>query len=236
MSIGGARSDVRDRLALALDLDDLDRAIETARRVSPWFGVAKVGIELWAAAGPRAVEQLQAVGMSVFCDLKLHDIPTTVGRAARVIGRLGVSYVTLHAAGGEAMLRAGVEGFAAGASDAGVRATCALGVTVLTSERDTSPFEARLAVAVESGCGGVVCSVQEVHRVKLRHPGLMTVVPGIRPKGSDADDQVRVGAPGEVARSGGDVLVVGRPVTAAVDVEDAARRIHDEVAAAIAAP
>lgn len=228
--------DVREHLAVALDLDDLDRAIETARRVAPWFGVAKVGIELWAAAGPRAVEQLQVVGMSVFCDLKLHDIPTTVGKASRVIGRLGVSYVTLHAAGGEAMLRAGVEGFAAGASDAGVRAPCALGVTVLTSEADTSPFDTRLAVAVESGCGGVVCSVREVRRVKLRHPGIVTVVPGIRPKGSDADDQVRVGAPGEVARSGGDVLVVGRPVTAAVDVEDAARRIYDEVAAAIAAP
>jgi len=224
----------REHLAVALDLDDLDRAIETARRIAPWFGVAKVGLELWAAAGPRAVEQLQVIGMRVFCDLKLHDIPTTVGKASRVIGRLGVSYLTLHAAGGEAMLRAGVAGLAAGAADAGVRAPCALGVTVLTSEADSSPFDARLDVAVESGCGGVVCSAQEVHRVKDRYPRLVTVVPGIRPRGVDVDDQVRVGAPGDVARSGGDVLVVGRPVTAAVDVEDAAKRIHDEVAAAIA--
>ena len=226
-----AAADVRDRLAVALDVDDLDRAVEMAVRVAPWFGVAKVGLELWAAAGPPAVERLQQAGLSVFCDLKLHDIPTTVGRASRVIGRLGVSYVTLHAAGGEAMLRAGAEGLAEGASEAGVRAPCALGVTVLTSEPDASPFDARLALAVASGCGGVVCSVQELGRVKSQHPGLVAVVPGIRPKGSDVDDQARVGTPGDVARSGADVLVVGRPVTAAVSPEDAARRIHDEVAA-----
>jgi len=228
------RRSARDHLAIALDLDDLDRAVGMARRVAPWFAVAKIGLELWATAGPHAVGRLRDEGLGVFCDLKLYDIPTTVGRASRVIGRLGASYVTLHAAGGEAMLRAGAEGLAGGAADAGVDAPCALGVTVLTSEPDASQFAPRVAVAMAAGCGGVVCSAQEVRHVKSQHPGAVAVVPGVRPKGSDVDDQARVGTPGEVTRSGGDILVVGRAVTAAGDPVSAARRIHDEVVAAIA--
>lgn len=225
----------RRRLAVALDLDDLESAVAIARRVAPFFGVAKVGLELWAAAGPRAADRLRDCGFAVFCDLKLHDIPTTVGKASRVIGTLGVSYVTLHASGGEAMLRAGVEGLAEGASEAGLRAPCALGVTVLTSDLDASAFGQRLAAAAGAGCGGVVCSVQELGRVKAAHPGLVAVVPGIRPAGSSADDQARVGTPGEVAAAGADVLVIGRPVTAAPDPEEAARSIHAEVADALGA-
>ncbi len=225
-------ADVRDRLAVALDLDDLDRAVDLARRVAPWFGVAKVGLELWAAAGPRSVERLRDAGLAVFCDLKLHDIPTTVGKASRVIGGLGVAYVTMHTAGGEAMLRAGVEGLAAGASAAGMGPPCALGVTVLTSDPDGSAFDARLAIAIESGCGGVVCSVQELSRVRS-DSRLVKVVPGVRPAGADVNDQARVGTPGDVARAGGDVLVVGRPITAAGDPAEAARRIHDEVEKAL---
>lgn len=229
-----ATQDVRARLAVALDVADLDAALEMARLVAPWFGVAKIGLELWAAAGPRSVEPIRGLGLEVFCDLKLHDIPTTVGRASRVIGGLGVAYVTLHASGGTAMLRAGVEGLAAGASAAGLQAPCALGVTVLTSEPDASHFDERLDTAVASGCGGVVCSVRELDRVRSGNHDLVTVVPGIRPAGAGADDQARVGTPGEVARAGGDVLVVGRPVTAAGDPADAARRIHAEVADALA--
>jgi len=137
----------------------------------------------------------------------------------------------VHASGGRAMLEAAVRGSRDEARRRRTAAPRVLGVTVLTSEPDASPFDARLALAVASGCGGVVCSVQELSRVKSQHPGLVAVVPGIRPKGSDVDDQARVGTPGDVARSGADVLVVGRPVTAAVSPEDAARRIHDEVAA-----
>ena len=95
--------------------------MQLAREVAPWFGVAKVGLELYSAAGPAAVEPLRELGLRVFCDLKLHDIPTTVGRAARVLGRLGVSYLNFHAAGGVDMLRAGVEGVLEGARDAGFR-------------------------------------------------------------------------------------------------------------------
>jgi orotidine-5'-phosphate decarboxylase len=212
----------RDRLALALDLDDLAAAVALADRLHPWFGVVKVGLELFTAAGPAAVEKLTRSDRRVFLDLKLHDIPTTVGKAARQVGRLGVGYVTLHAAGGVEMLRAGVEGLVAGAADAGLAARpVALGVTVLTSDPDASAFPARLAAATEGGCGGVVCSVRELPAVKER-PRLIAVVPGIRLPGGATHDQARVGSPAEAIAAGADLLVVGRAVTAADDPEAAA--------------
>jgi orotidine-5'-phosphate decarboxylase len=212
---------VRDRLALALDVDDLAAAVALADRLDPWFGVVKIGLELFTAAGPAAVEKLAAPGRRVFLDLKLHDIPTTVGKAARQVGRLGAGYVTLHAAGGVEMLRAGVDGLEAGAAEAGFDRPVALGVTVLTSDPDASAFPARLAAAEAGGCGGVVCSVRELPAVKDRS-GLLAVVPGIRLPGGPTHDQARVGTPAEAIAAGADVLVVGRAVTAAPDPEAAA--------------
>jgi orotidine-5'-phosphate decarboxylase len=226
--------DIRRRLALALDLDDLAEARRIAGELAPWIGVVKVGLELFSAAGPTAVSALRADGFRVFLDVKLHDIPTTVGRAARVLGRLGLGYLNLHAAGGEAMLAAGVEGMTAGALEAGVEPPIPIAVTVLTSDTDVSAFEPRLRDAIASGCGGVVCSVRELARVRATAPGFVTIVPGVRLDGSGVDDQVRVGRPGEIAAAGGDLLVVGRTVTAAPRPADAARRLHDEVAAALA--
>jgi orotidine-5'-phosphate decarboxylase len=226
--------DVRYRLALALDVDDLDAARRMASSLAPWIGVAKIGLELYAAAGPAAVTALRDDGFRVFLDAKLHDIPTTVGRAARVLGRLGVAYLNLHAAGGQAMLAAGVEGLAAGAAEAGVDRPVCIAVTVLTSDPDTSEFERRLRVAIAAGCGGVVCSVRELARVHEAAPAFVTIVPGVRLAGSDDDDQARVGRPGEVAAAGADLLVVGRTVTAAARPEDAARRLYEEVGAAVA--
>src|SRR4029077_19457204 len=124
--------------------------------VTPWIGVAKVGLELYSAAGPAAIEPLRDMGLRVFLDVKLHDIPTTVGRAARVLGGLGVSYLNFHAAGGIDMLRAGVEGVIEGPLDSQRAAPIPLAVTVLTSDADASAFDARLACAIEAGCGGVV--------------------------------------------------------------------------------
>src|SRR2546421_6157623 len=112
-------TEVRDRLAVVLDVPDLDVAEQLAKEVAPWIGVAKVGFELFSAAGPEAIERMRALDLKVFADLKLYDIPTTVGRAARVLGRLGVHYLNFHAAGGVDMLRAAVEGLAEGARDAG---------------------------------------------------------------------------------------------------------------------
>jgi orotidine-5'-phosphate decarboxylase len=239
-------TDARHRLALALDVDDLAAAVALADRLHPWFGVVKIGLELFTAAGPAAVEALAAPDRRVFLDLKLHDIPTTVGKAARQVGRLGVAYVTLHTAGGVDMLRAGVEGLEAGAVEAGAMkdgatedgATedgpgrpLALGVTVLTSDPDASAFPGRLSVAQEGGCGGVVCSVRELPAVQ-RFRGtppypqgrsrLLAVVPGIRLPGGAAHDQARIGTPAEAIAAGADLLVVGRAVTEAPDPEAAA--------------
>jgi orotidine-5'-phosphate decarboxylase len=215
---------VRERLALALDVDDLDTACRLADRLDPWFGIVKVGLELFVTAGPAAIESLATPERRVFLDLKLHDIPNTVARAARVAGRLGVSFLTLHCAGGADMVRAGVEALAAGAADAGHPPPVALGVTVLTSEADTGAFSARLEVAASAGCQGVVCSVAEVHRVKGA-ADLLAVVPGIRLPGGATHDQARVGSPLAALQAGADVLVVGRAVTAAPDPEGAAAEI-----------
>jgi orotidine-5'-phosphate decarboxylase len=225
-----APAGVRDRLALVLDLDDLDAAIDLATELQEWFGVVKVGLELFAAAGPEAVRRCRDLGFEVFCDLKLHDIPTQVGRAATVLGALGARYVNFHAAGGEAMLRAGVEGLAAGAARAGLPPAIPIAVTVLTSDADTRAFDARLAVARAAGCGGVVCSVHEIARVRELEPEWVTIVPGVRLVDGAHHDQVRTGTPDEVAAAGGDLLVVGRAVTAAPDRRAAARRVSELVA------
>jgi orotidine-5'-phosphate decarboxylase len=225
--------DVRNRLALALDVADLDRAEQLAKEVAPWFGVAKVGLELYAAAGPDAIARMRALDLDVFADIKLHDIPTTVGRAARVYGRLGVRYLNFHAAGGVEMLRAGVEGLAEGARDAGHSPAKPIAVTVLTSDPDTSAFDERLARAVEAGCEGVVCSVEEIERVHARRPEFVTIVPGVRFADGAHHDQARVGTPERVARAGGDLLVVGRAVTRADDPRAAAQRVSDAIVHAL---
>lgn len=222
----------RDRLVLALDVGGLAEAEALAVRVTEWFATVKVGMELYAEAGPAAVDRMHELGFRVFLDLKLHDIPNTVERAARVHGRRGVEFLTLHAAGGEPMLRAGVEGLAAGARDGGHADPIALGVTVLTSDADTSAFPVRLAAASEAGCGGVVCSASEVETVRSTYPRLGTMVPGVRLPGDDVGDQVRVATPATVVASGGDWLVIGRAVTAATDPEAAAARVVDSIHAA----
>lgn len=222
----------RDHLALALDVDDLDVAVALAQRLEPWFSVAKVGLELFGAAGPRAVERLTALGLPVLLDLKLHDIPTTVGRAARALGRLGVGYLTLHSQGGVSMLRAGVEGLAEGAETVGAVPPVALGVTVLTSVRE--PGEAvvaeRVHIAAEAGCGGVVCAAEDVGASKRIAPQLLAVVPGIRPAGTARDDQARAAEPHTALTAGADLLVVGRAVTAADDPEAAAQALTGSLA------
>ena len=222
------RAPGRDRLALALDVDDLAAAVALADRLQPWFGVVKVGLELFAAAGPAAVEKLAAPDRRIFLDLKLHDIPTTVGKAARQAGRLGVTYLTLHTAGGVDMLRAGVEGLEAGAADTGADRPVALGVTVLTSDPDASAFAVRLEAAVAGRCGGVVCSARELPVVKERS-ALLAVVPGIRLPGGPTHDQARVGTPAGAIAAGADVLVIGRAVTAAEDPEAAAAALSAAV-------
>jgi orotidine-5'-phosphate decarboxylase len=219
----------RDRLVLVLDVDSLDDAIAYAERMAPWFRTVKVGYELYAAAGPEAFAALHHKGFRIFADLKLHDIPSTVERGARAIGRHGVEFLNLHAAGGEAMLR--VEGLREGARDAGVATPIALAVTVLTSDHDTSALETRMDLAARAACDGVVCAGADIALARDRN--LRTMVPGIRLAGGETHDQVRVDTPGDAIARGADWLVVGRAVSAADDPERAAEDITRDVAAAL---
>ncbi|HZU80266.1 MAG TPA: orotidine-5'-phosphate decarboxylase [Acidimicrobiales bacterium] len=223
--------DPREHLALALDVDDLVVALRLARRLRPWFGVAKVGLELFGAAGPETVSALTVEGYRVFLDLKLHDIPTTVRRAATVIGGLGTAYTTVHTQGGAAMVRAAVEGMAEGAAAAGAPAPCVLGVTVLTSDTDAPPglLEERAALARSAGCGGLVCAAADLDITGRVAPDLVKVVPGIRPTGTAHDDQARAATPSAAMAAGADILVIGRAVTAAPDPEHAAAAVLQEL-------
>ena len=224
-----APTTARDHLAVALDVDDVVVAMRLAADLRPYFRVAKVGLEMYSAVGPDAIGGLVDMGYDVFCDLKLHDIPNTVQRAARVIGALGATYLTIHTAGGVEMVSAGVEGFVEGAANAGLPAPVALGVTVLTSEPDAGSLPTRLRVAVESGCGGVVCAASDLAQVRSIAPRITTVVPGIRPEGADHADQARVATPSEALAAGADLLVIGRPVTGAADPVAAAAAILDSL-------
>jgi orotidine-5'-phosphate decarboxylase len=223
-------AEVRSRLALAIDVDDLVLALRIGRQLRPYFGVAKVGLELYSAAGPEVIGALAELGFEVFLDLKLHDIPTTVGKAARVLGAVGVNYVTLHAHGGPAMLRAGVEGLRDGASRAGLPEPWSLAVTVLTSDNDAPPhiMPKRVLLAAEAGCTGIVCAAADLKDAYEYAPRLKRVVPGIRLAGSDPHDQ-RAATPSEALTGGADLLVVGRTVTAAADPVAAAEQLVGEV-------
>ena len=224
-------AEIRSKLALVLDLDDLVPAMRLARDLRPYFGVAKVGLELYAAAGPDAISSLMDLDYDVFVDLKLLDIPSTVGRAARVLGALGARYLTLHARGDVDMLKAGVEGLREGASRAGLPDPYPLAVTVLTSDTGAPPhiFPHRVALAAETGCGGIVCAASDLVEARQLAPRLLRVVPGIRREGTDVHDQARAATPREAFDGGADLLVVGRTVTEADDPAAAAADLVDEL-------
>jgi orotidine-5'-phosphate decarboxylase len=220
----------RERICAALDFASWEAAEPFARAVAPEVGMLKVGLELFAAAGPEAVRRAAALGRPVFLDLKLHDIPNTVEGAARSAAASGASLLTVHAAGGDEMVRAAGRG-------AGGRLRI-LAVTVLTSldaaalgrvGLQGTPAQAvvRLArLAVDAGADGVVCSPHEVQAVRAAvGPGPLLVVPGVRPPGAARGDQARVATPAEAVRAGADVVVVGRPLREGGDPAAAARAI-----------
>jgi orotidine-5'-phosphate decarboxylase len=222
-----APAHLRDKLAIALDVDDIVVARRLAREVQPYFGVAKVGLELYSAVGPSIVGHLIDAGFKVFLDIKLHDIPTTVSKAARVLGSIGASYLTIHAMGGAAMLRAGVDGLCEGASRAGLPEPVGLAVTILTSDDGAPPhiLGKRVQAAVEGGCRGIVCASSDIRQAKTLAPRILAVVPGIRPAGMATHDQARAATPEAALAAGADLLVIGRAVTGAEDRAEAAARI-----------
>jgi orotidine-5'-phosphate decarboxylase len=217
----------RNPLIVAADLSDAEAAEELARRLVGSVAMVKVGLELFTAAGPDVVARVRS-HVPVFLDLKLHDIPSTVGRAARNAGRLGASMLTVHALGGPNMVRAAREGSAEGASEAGVENPAIVAVTVLSSmagEELASPSSLAFE-AVAAGAGGVVVSGADVKEVReVLGDTAILVVPGIRPTGQPSNDHVRVLTPSEALDLGADYVVVGRPVTGSPDPAAAARAI-----------
>ena len=227
-------ADIRNKLALALDVDDLVAAIRLGRELKDYFGVAKIGLELYSAAGPEAIGAIADLGYRVFLDLKLHDIPTTVGKSARVLGALGIEYLTMHALGGVEMLRAGVDGFEEGARNAGLDQPTALAITVLTSDADAPEhiMPKRVMLAAEAGCQGIVCAAGDLEQAHHYAPRMTRVVPGIRLPGDNVDDQASAASPAEAVTGGADLLVIGRAVTRADDSVAAAAAIHESIAGA----
>ena len=250
MSLPAARSDddptltvePKARVFAALDTSDLTRAIALARSLSGLVGGMKVGKEFFTAQGPEGVRR--AVGdLPLFLDLKFHDIPNTVAGAIRAASALRPTIVNVHASGGRAMMAAAAEAARDAAATVGTPAPLVIGVTVLTSLDDDDlaavgqggPMEAQVrrlaALTQESGLDGVVCSPREI--AVLRRdcgPDFRLVVPGVRPAYAERGDQKRVMTPAEALAAGADYLVIGRPITAAPDPAEAARRIAAELA------
>lgn len=231
------------RIIAAIDTADMAHAEALATALAPpRCGLLKVGLELFGAAGPEAVRRV-AARAPVFLDLKLHDIPNTVAGAVRALAPLGPAMMTLHAAGGPAMVAAARQ--AAEAAATGGMRPALLAVTVLTS-LDAATLAAtgvaggtvqqvlRLArLALDAGADGLVCSPQEVARLRDAFGAApLLVVPGVRPAGSAAGDQARTATPAEALRAGADWIVVGRPITGAADPAAAAEAIGAELAAA----
>jgi orotidine-5'-phosphate decarboxylase len=222
---------------VAIDTPDVHKAAAIARKVSGIAAGVKLGLEFFCANGREGVLRIAEHPQPIFLDLKLHDIPNTVGKAVEALAPLEPAILTVHAAGGLEMMRA--------ARAAAPRRTRIVGVTVLTSldQGDLqaggiagSPAEqvARLAaLAREAGIDGIVCSGAEVAAARAAWPDGFLVVPGVRPAGAEAADQKRVATPREALDDGASVLVIGRPITAALDP---ARAIADIAAGLTHAP
>lgn len=220
-------------LFVAIDTPELERALAIAQAVKDDVGGFKLGLEFFAANGPDGVRRLAALGLPIFLDLKLHDIPNTVAKAVAAMAPLKPALMTVHAAGGKAMLEA-----AKAAAPAGTRIVA---VTVLTSlDGDDlsaagvtgSPADqvARLArLAKSAGLDGIVCSGAEVASVREHWPDGFFVVPGVRPEGGDSGDQKRVVTPAKALGDGASILVIGRPITAADNPASAASAIANSL-------
>jgi orotidine-5'-phosphate decarboxylase len=230
--------DPREKLVVALDVSSASAAQRIVAAVGDAARTYKVGMQLYTAEGPGVVRDLVASARRVFLDLKYHDIPNTVGSAVQEAAQLGVSMLTVHAAGGGKMLRSAVE-----AARAVNPSLLLLGVTVLTSfeDDDLNKIGVRgnvldeslrlAALALANGCGGIVTSPREASSLRVEFGDDFAIVtPGVRPVGSGHADQVRVATPAEAIAAGASHIVVGRPITAAEDPAAEARAILAQMA------
>lgn len=235
-----------DRLILALDVDEREYALELVDMFSGHFEVFKVGLELFASAGPKIVEDIRQKGKKVFLDLKFHDIPNTVTKAAIAATRLGVYMLNIHASGGLDMMKKCRDSIVELCLRENMDKPKILGVTLLTSIsrevlRDELgiPYSLRThvrhlaALALKAGLDGVVASAMEVELIRNHcGTGFLIVTPGIRPSWTPCDDQKRTMTPKQALRAGADYLVLGRAVLQQPDPLKAAERIVQEASAA----
>lgn len=231
-----------DRIFCALDTVETERAVSLAKTLIGTVGGLKLGLEFYCANGADGFKAVAETGMPIFLDLKFHDIPNTVAGAIRAVAPLGPKILTIHTQGGPEMMRRAVETAAEAAAKHGHAKPWVTGVTILTSMDDAdmkaigvedkvSDQVARLAALADAnGLDGMVCSPMEITLARAAtNPDFKLVVPGIRPVGSAAGDQKRIMTPGDAVSAGADVLVIGRPITQAVDAATAAKAIADSI-------
>ena len=229
------KSRFAEKIIVALDVATAQEALRLASLLADEVGLFKIGLQAYSADGPAVIRQISSLGPKVFLDLKLHDIPNTVGKAVEAAGKLGVRMLTLHLSGGSEMIRAAI---AARSND-----MLLLGVTVLTSSTDETLAETGIAgntadqvvrlahLGVANGIDGLVASPHEARRLRAEFGDQIKIVtPGIRPAGTDAGDQKRFATPRDAINAGADYLVIGRPITGAADPNAAARAVAEELA------
>ncbi len=234
---------VKDRIILALDVDNEVLALNLVEKLQSHVGLFKVGMQLYHSVGPEIINKIHDLGGQVFLDLKFHDIPNTVGAVSRVAARYGCLMFNVHTAGGSTMMKTAAEAVKEEAERRGISPSRVLGVTLLTSlSREQINNELGLpgaiqdtvvkwsALAKDSGLDGVVASPQEVPAIRKEcGPDFLIVTPGVRPTWAATQDQKRFTTPREAIDLGSDYLVIGRPVTAASDPVEATRRIIAEL-------
>lgn len=233
----------REKLIVALDVNNLEDALHLTKVLSPYAGMFKVGMELFYSVGPQVVQQIKAQGVKVFLDLKLHDIPNTVGQATRALVGLGADIINVHASGGAAMMAGAAQAIKEQAEALGIPTPLLISVTVLTS-MDQESFnqlgmpgnikdrvQAWSRLTKEAGLDGVVSSAQEIPYIREAcGEKFQIITPGIRPNWSVSGDQKRIMTPAEAIRQGASFLVVGRPITGHASPTEAAQRIQSEIA------
>ena len=233
----------KEKLIVALDVDSTERAMQLVDQLHAHVGMFKVGMELFNAAGPQVLQAIRNRGGKVFLDLKLHDIPTTVAKACRVLTRHRVSIINIHAGGGLAMMQAAASAVQDEAAVFGIEPPMVIAVTVLTS-MDQGVLNCQLNIsgtleeqvvrwaklAQQAGLHGVVASPQEITATREVCGNIFNIItPGIRPAGVDKNDQQRVMTPAEAIELGATYLVIGRPVTGAENPVAVVQAIVEEM-------
>ncbi|TNF55501.1 orotidine-5'-phosphate decarboxylase [bacterium] len=235
--------DPKERIILALDVNEYEEAIDIVKRFQDHIDIFKVGVELFTATGPKIIEEINTLGKKVFLDLKYHDIPNTVSKTARIVTELGVFMFNIHTLGGFDMMKQTAQELVKVSLKKNIERPRLLGVTILTSinqdsltnelginHRMATQVKHLAGLALKTGLDGVVASPQEIETVRNScGQGFIIVTPGIRPSWASPDDQKRTMTPKEALRKGADYIVIGRAILSQSNPMKALHRIADEI-------